>query len=336
MYKNFITIIFTFLLFNSFLCFAANSKKTVLPPPPNGPTQVSISLFVVDFKEIILSPESFSMIGYLSMEWTDSRLTFNPETFGASEKLFNEGEIWDPMIEFVNTFKMEFETFEPFRVSPDGKVKTSMRFVGNFATKFDLKSFPFDKQNLNLIIESLSFNDKQVQFVPDMNLTRISSNAFLEEWQFKNVEAREELEWNDFEKAFFSRITFIFPVNRYSIFYVLRFIFPLFLLTLMSFISLWLPISKFHMQLDNSRTMVLTIVAMGISLNFSLPRLGYLTLVDHFVIICFVMVLALPFENMLVHSINNEDMAYKIRKINRILFPAIFILVSVLIFWKIF
>lgn len=330
--KTFFYLIFALFLLNSSSGFA---RQNILIPPPNEPTQVSISLLILDFKAIILSPESFSIIGYLQMEWTDSRLIFDPKTIGASEKFFEEGEIWDPMIEFVNTFDIDFEVFEPFRVNQDGKVKTSIRFGGTFASKFDLKTFPFDKQKLQLVIESLSFNSSQVEFVPNMSVTNISPNAFLEEWKFDDITTQVVLDWNAFENAFFSRLIFIFPVKRYSNFYLLRFIFPLFLLTLMSFISLWIPINRFHMQLDNSRTMVLTIVAMGISLNFSLPRLGYLTLVDHFVILCFLMVLVLPFENLFIHRITNEDLAYKIRKVNRIIFPVGFLLISAFLLWKV-
>lgn len=305
----------------------ASERRLLIPPYSNQPTPVKIGVYYIDFREVTMMPQDFSATGYIILEWKDHRLTFDPVRSKENYHYFSHKEVWNPKVELVNATKTEFIIYDRVTVSPDGTASTTIRFSGTFSSEFHLATFPFDSQNLVLQVEPFHGDDDEIIFVNDPSKNGISPHAFLEEWEIGSLTSAVSAEKLPFEQTQFSHAKFNVPVKRLPAYFLWRFILPLFLLTALSWATLWIRLDNLGLEWENSRTLLLTIVALGISLNLSMPHVGYLSFLDAFMLSCFISVLLLTLENILTYSLYTRGfhaVALKVRLGARAFFPLSF------------
>ncbi|MGA8059038.1 MAG: hypothetical protein WB999_12390, partial [Candidatus Binataceae bacterium] len=125
----------------------------LLPPPADGgQVKVSVALHVLNLSSIDEVTERFQLTGYLLAQWRDPRLAYRPS--GAADKFraLSPDSVWRPKLVMINVVAPR-DTYErSLRVEPDGLMSYVERFDGVLTSTFRLKSFPFDTQELKVII----------------------------------------------------------------------------------------------------------------------------------------------------------------------------------------
>lgn len=113
-----------------------------------------------------------------------------------------------------------------------------------------------------------------------------------------------------------------------------KMIMPLTLTVIISWITFWVDIGDLQTELAVSITLFLTMVAFSITLDFSLPKVSYLTWMDKFQFLCFTFVFLVAIENVIVKNIEiqRKALAHTIRSRRRWLFPLGFCLVNAVLF----
>ncbi|MGC8949625.1 MAG: hypothetical protein ACP5OK_09880, partial [Thermoprotei archaeon] len=64
------------------------------------------------------------------------------------------------------------------------EVYVEYRVKATFVQQYDFKSFPFDVQNLNIVIEDKSLNLTKLVFVPDFEESGLDPQAYVVGWKF--------------------------------------------------------------------------------------------------------------------------------------------------------
>lgn len=59
-----------------------------ISPNPDKPTEVAVGFYLINLGRINQSDETFDVSGYLSANWQDERLAFDPKVVGDTEKRF--------------------------------------------------------------------------------------------------------------------------------------------------------------------------------------------------------------------------------------------------------
>jgi hypothetical protein len=286
--------------------------------PLQRPIEISVGLHVSNLADIDQASESFSMAGYLLYSWKDPRLAYQPLA-GQPTKTSSLDQIWHPAIEMVN-FKSTDASDSGVDIAPDGTVSVQERFSRQLSSGLQLRNFPFDQQHLQVVLESLKYPIDQVKFVANPEKISIGTDSFvtLAEWAMNGVKGINGKSFFPPEKVEYSRVTIDVELQRNSGFYVLKVMIPLLLITMASWAVFWIKPTEFSTQIGIAFTNLLTIVALLMVINDSLPRVGYLTLMDGFTMICFVTSLVAIAELLISHHWQTQDKPKRAQKIHHL------------------
>jgi len=224
------------------------------------------------------------------------------------------------------------------RVAPDGLVYYAEHFDAVLTSTFRLKSFPFDKQKLKVVIHPFTVQQQFVTFVPNQTpvwtAAEFSSYSSLESWRCKSItfeigEAASQLGKNTMAEARFE----IAVERRYG-FYLWKVFLPLLLMVVVSWSVFWFDPPEVSSQVQIAVTTILTIIAFALAISLTLPRVPYLTFADAFFLTCYIFAFVTMVEVTAVHiAYRNErrKVAAKIRGTARWLVPAAFVVINLIL-----
>ena len=300
------------------------------PPNSDGPTPVSAGLFVEDLRDLDAVASSFRFRGIVTVNWCDPRLAFDPLVEGVEERIFFGPEaeaelqrIFNARGFPVNQVDAMNITERVIRVRADGSVNVDINVTINLIANYDLRRFPFDRQRLELVIQSFLWDAEQVEFVADASTTGFADSFDIPEWTIEGV--RAEVGTVDVIRSTkpFSQLVLTIDVKRKAGFYLWKVMLPLFIIVALSWSIFWMLDEKFGIRVRTSATGILTVVAYQFVAAQNLPRVGYLTLIDKVMVISFLLLAVTVFESYLVSRDETEgrEMAHKIDRTCRWLFP---------------
>ena len=135
---------------------------TSRPNPENGPTEVRVTIFVLDIDDVIDADQSFKANIFLAAKWKDERLIVDNES--TKYKLDN---IWHPNLQILNRQKTATTLPTVAEVDEKGNVIYRQRVVGNFSQPLNLHRFPMDQQKLTFQIVSVGTGQNNVKIIQD-------------------------------------------------------------------------------------------------------------------------------------------------------------------------
>ena len=251
-------------------------------PPGERPVEVAAGFFLVNLSGVAERSETFDADLYLSFRWRDPRLAFEgsePRRWLEDQAAARLGEMWWPQLEFVNTAEATY-TNRSLSIDPDGSVQYVVGVTSEFRTDLDLRRFPLDSQTLTVRVESFTWTDDQMIFVPDR--TRVGFNhentfeGLVVTGVDAHVERRELVGWDESYSDFVATI----DVRRQATFYVWTVFVPVTLIFLISCTVFVVSHENFHDRVAISLAALLACIATQFAISFNLPQIPYLTIVD--------------------------------------------------------
>jgi hypothetical protein len=298
--------------------------------PGEGQTriEVSLGLYLIDFARINLREESFDMAGYLDTTWTDPTLVLKPEERNGKVRRYRPGQVWAPALEFVNAVEQVVAEREgDLYVSDDGRVTQRVRFSHKFQSPLRLRRFPFDRQTLTIVVSPFDPFAKDLDLVVDARRVGKLSEASVTDWDIDSVGARAEPARGDDPST--GRFLFEVKVSRRSTFYVWRVLLPMTLLVVATWTVFWFEPSNLQPQISTGLAILLSLVTFTYAVDFSLPKVAYLTFIDRYTLTSFAFVLAVIFTVSAIHvvaRVKGADRASAIQRGARVVFPAAFVI----------
>lgn len=308
--------------------------KFVTSPNPDGPVLVDIGLYIVAITAINEIDNTFRIEAFMDLVWCDPRLAFIPEEVGVLEELFLEedaklklAQIWWPDIQFVNQVGGRNIENEELIIHSDGSIEYEEKFTIQLEAHYDLRKFPFDRQVLEIEIESFAWSSDYLVFHLQKEKIGFSTDFEIPEWHtvayHTEVESVKEIR----DRAPFSEVMIKIEVVRQYGYYVWKILMPLVLIVLISWVVFWMIGEGLSDRMGISFTAILTIVAYQFLISGSLPRIAYFTFMDSMLTISLVLIVLTIFENVFVNSMNSQkkqESAIKIDKTCRWAFPLIY------------
>ncbi len=89
-------------------------------------------------------------------------------------------------IEIINSADYKIETVVR-RDLGDGSQHLAAKFVARLRQDWDLRHFPFDRQRMHIVIESVGLRAHQLQFLPDIESSGISDDWRLSGWELRGL-----------------------------------------------------------------------------------------------------------------------------------------------------
>jgi hypothetical protein len=287
---------------------------------------VTVGITIIDFTRISPQDEAFEMAGYLDLAWTDPTLGGGGKPAGRGRRRFQKGDIWSPELEFVNAAEQASSEREgDLYVGPDGRVVQRVRFSHKFRSPLYLKRFPFDRQTLKIVVSPFDPFAKDIDLVADRKATGKLPGASVPDWTIDGVDARVKApdDGDPSDQEFVFRV----EVTRRSTFYVWRVFLPLTLLVVASWSVFWIDEAVAPAKFGTAVTVLVSLVAFSYSIDFSLPKVPYLTFIDSFSLTVFGYVLSVIFAVTTIHFLHTRrgpEPAEQLQELARWAFPASF------------
>jgi hypothetical protein len=299
---------------------ASSPSQTELltPPPSDGPFVVQTGFQLLDITLIDDHSETFEFTGILSVQWKDERQAFDPAAEGVPEKFyqgnfqFNEiATSWYPEITLLNTAGT-FEKGEPLlRIQPDGTSILVMPVSATAKSELQLRHYPFDSQSLQVIFGIPGYSEAEVVVQP-LALPALEPSAIrVPQWVLQQTRNLTEtvIPTAPGQDGRTSVHIFEMDVKRQGAFVMRLVVSPLFLVVILSWSVFWMDRASVGDRMGVSFVGLLTAVAYQIVLGDILPHIAYLTPINVFVNISFVIMCASIVVNLFVGELNREGRA---------------------------
>lgn len=303
------------------------------PPNPNGPTLVGAGVFVTQLRGLDAVRDEYAFRGYVRVTWCDPRLAYDPDGVGSSERVYTGREagqqlerIWFPAGFPVNRAGSLEITERVVRIVPDGTVHNDLNVSVRLQGGFDLRRFPFDRQRLELHIESFRWTVDELVFIEDRTTTGFARDFTMQEWKLGGVSSRVEEAASVRNARPFSRFVFEIDVERRAGFYLWKVMLPIFVIVAISWSVFWMTGERLAGRSRITASGVLTVVAYQFVIADGLPRIAYLTLLDKGMLISFVLLAVTVVQSMLVahYYQSAPETAALIDRRSRWVFPLVY------------
>jgi hypothetical protein len=178
---------------------------------------------------------------------------------------------------------------------PNGKVETNelmadkptfklYRLGGDFKSPPNLRKYPFDSQELKIMVEDDFRGIDQVRFSVDKERTQLARGFRALGWQVAYLEARSTSQSypDRFENddLIYGRYTFTISLERYATSAAFTVFVPAFVIVLISLLGMWVPPGEMEVRSNAGAPMLAAAVLFHFALMQELPATSYLTRAD--------------------------------------------------------
>ena len=297
------------------------------PDPAGTPTPVGVGMFFLQIFDIDDIESTFEADVFYLRYWNDPRLREpgRGKSYAVCTRPL-EG-LWIPTLGVQNLRELAEEGDSYALIDADGNVLLVERLDIILSNPMDLSDFPFDQQKLQVRIEPLWLDDKELSLYPLVNYIRKAEGLEVNSWRIDDPVVKVSTEYAPFRGMHYSRMDISLQIQRETNFFLYKLIIPLALIVLMSWSIFWVNPAMVAPQLGLGATSMLTIIAYQFALANMLPRISYQTRADGFILgslgLVFLALAEAVATAWLVH-IEKNQIALKIDRVCRIGFPIVY------------
>lgn len=186
-----------------------------------------------------------------------------------------------------------------YEIGYDDETKTvDIRYtekgIARFKSDFDFKKFPFDRQNVSIEIQANSQIEKEGHLhfeASDVALKEANyykNNNFLKEWKITKAYSEIKPTTIPGYDGVFNSYSLVFEIKRNSLYFLVKIIFPIFLILSIAWYTCWLSTKELESRITTSIVCFLSLVAYNFVIDSDLPKLGYLTYLDWVIMLSYI------------------------------------------------
>ena len=146
----------------------------------DGPIQIPVGIFVTSIYGIDFRSEQYTVTFWL---WATFPTDAMKEIAGGDYIPFNT-------IEVVNAQNKSISPTDQY-IIPDPESGTTYaiaKFTATIIQHWDVRDFPFDRQNLIIVIESVGLQSNTVNFIPDVQNSLVSEELKISGWTIEDLQ----------------------------------------------------------------------------------------------------------------------------------------------------
>jgi hypothetical protein len=301
-----------------------NDLGATRPGPKGQPTTVHVGIFVFDVTDVDDVEQTFTADVIVHLRWSDPRLAAEAD----ESRTLDLAEVWHPRIQIVNERRAFRKLTEQVNATPEGGVTYRQRFSGTFVVPLDLRDFPADKQVLPVRLVFPDHGEQELQLEIDTETTGRSPIFNIPDWTIGDGKSRVDpvVFTPGMSKA---SVLYELKAHRQIQYYYLNVLVPLVLIVCMSWAAFWIDPENSGSQIGVATSSILTLIAYRFMLGNLLPKLGYMTRLDYFILASTILVFVTLIEVLITTALVKANRASEARRCDiwcRWLFPAAFLM----------
>ncbi|MSR86080.1 hypothetical protein EXS74_01650 [Candidatus Woesearchaeota archaeon] len=246
---------FLFLLFIVLLCL----------PLVAAQDQVEVGLYVLNLGKFDIATGSFTADFYLSMK---CEVECHPENF-----------------EFMNG---RAASVEKIIDEPNEKF---YRIQANLNSPIDLRSFPFDAQKMQIILEDKAKTTENLIYITNVEESGIDPSIVFTGWNMDGWSANvSEHNYSVYNETY-SQYVFSIDISRIVLNAFLKTFLPVIFIMLVVVFSFLIDPDKVSTRLTMAGSSLVASVMFHVSISNQIPPVGYLTFADKFMMVTYMVLL---------------------------------------------
>jgi hypothetical protein len=281
------------------------AEVEVNPPEANeGPSQVTVGLFILNLGKFDVATGSYTADFYLSLTCEEE---CDPTGF---EFLNGRAASVDRIIDEPN---------EKF-----------YRIQANLASQVDLRKFPFDRQRMQIILEDKKMTTDELVYVADIETSGIDENIAFTGWNLDRWNATVvEHDYPIYDETY-SQYVFAVDISRIAFNSFMKTFLPVFFIVLIMLFSFVMDPDKITTRIAMAGSALIGAVMFHISISNQIPPVGYLTFADKFMILTYFVILLTFIMNIILLEYAERKKQELVHKIHTRTEYAVFIIVPLL------
>lgn len=212
------------------------------------------------------------------------------------------------------------------------------RILATLNSPVDLKSFPFDTQKMQILIEDKALTKEDLVYIPSIEESGLDTSVAFSGWNIDGWKA-ESLEhyYPPYDETY-SQYAYTIEISRIPINSFFKTFLPVIFMVLIVMFSFIMDPDKITTRLTITTSSLVASVMFHISVSNQIPPVGYLTTADKFMILTYFFFLVAAIMNIIILEFLEQKKAALAEKIHRRTEYSVFILVPLvyIIFFLIF
>lgn len=293
------------ILFTLFPSYDAEAGTGVPVPVP---VEVGIRLHqIVDINQ---KKENFKVVITLKAKWNDPLLVYKPVNSKSSILLHMKGfkallrkkGAQYPASVVFNQQGSHHVHNTLISITPVGEVSLLIRTTMVLqASNFNFRAFPFDSQLFEIHLDCL-LPEEQYYFKELPGYSGMDEKLGEEEWLISDFSTKIT-STTDTTVTPGSRLTLSFTGKRHYVYYITKLFIPVTLIVIVSWFTFFLK--DYTKRIDLAGANLLLFIAFNFTVSNELPKLGYITFIDAFLVSTFVITSFVVLINVMLKRMQN-------------------------------
>lgn len=232
--------------------------------------KVLVGLYIINLGKFDISDGSFSVDCYLSFKSATDRDIVRKIDY-----------------EFMNGSADTTYEFD----KDDAFVKLD-RVKASLVVPVDLKGFPFEKHNIQIIIEDKELIKSKLEFVPDIKGSGLDPSVFIPGYNIDSWDIKIDEHYYSVFDENYSKFIFTLRVSKPIWNAFQKTLLPVFFMVVMVLLSFLFKKEMFENRIAAITSGLLGVVMFHSSISDQLPPIGYLTFADKIMMISYLIIVA--------------------------------------------
>jgi hypothetical protein len=270
----------------------------------SSPSEVKVGLYILNLGKFDLATSSFTVDFYLSMICDDNC------TIGDFEFLNGRATSVDKMID---------EPSEKF-----------YRIQANLNSPIDLTRFPFDRQDMQIIIEDKEKTVDEQIYIPTKEESGIDESISFAGWNIDQWKVEEKIHEYKIYDETYSDYIFTVDISRIALNSFLKTFLPVLFMILIIMFTFIMDPDKITTRLTITTSSLVAAVMFHTSISNQIPPVGYLTIADKFMVLTYFIILAAVIINVIILELVEQKKEALVEKIHRLTEYSVLIIIPLL------
>ena len=169
--------------------------------------------------------------------------------------------------------------------------------VYTFSNNFNLKTFPFDKQKLKILLYNDKFElEDRRSLTSSFSFNRagdFSKTNKISGWNIDDVTLKYDFfinknTENKRDTGLHDGVSYELEISRKSGYYIFKIILPILLILMICWSAVWIDPKEIESRLTITIVCLLSLIAYNFVIDSDLPKLEYLTIMDYIILISYI------------------------------------------------
>lgn len=212
-------------------------------------------------------------------------------------------------------------------VMPDGSLYQIYHVHGRFQNPFDLRDYPFDRQDIRIELEESDSLADEFVYVWDHDGSLYHQPLIIPGWTLKDASvdvsvATYRTNFGDLRngggKDAYSRFTFTLVVERPLVGYLVKTVLPITVVMLITFVVFFIELRYFEGRIGLAITGLISAVALQLTAAGELPNVGYMVLLDKIYNLSYFVIFIALAESVVAVKLADAGFPSKAKSLDRI------------------